>query len=891
MSEIDQKILAELAAAVGPEQVSVRRLDRAIYSRDVWPRNTMRLAAGELPPLPELVVWPGTVEEVQAVVRIAAKVKLPMIPMGAGSGVCGGTVALDGRGMIVDLKRLDRLLELDEQSLTVTAQAGMIGEILERRLNQRGYTLGHFPSSIYCSSFGGWLSTRAAGQLSAKYGKIEDMVLGLQVVLPSGEVLQTRPSPRPIAGPDWNQAFIGAEGTLGLITAATCRVWPFPASRRFQAFNFARLEDGLAAIRAMLQAELRPATIRLYDPVDTFFSRISNIIPHHEPGEAEEATPQNNMAPIHREHHKNKAAGADGGLKRRLIPFLLRPGAMNPWLGRLNASKMILTFEGDPEITRLEKSQARGTCSQAGGIDMGEAPARHWWDKRYKVSYTMSGLFHLGMFADTIEVATTWDNLANLYYGMRTAISPHALVMAHFSHAYPQGCSIYFSIAAAGRNQKEKLARYDQVWESALDACVRLGGSISHHHGVGILKAKWMASEHGGEIPLLQRLKDAIDPDNLMNPGKLGLVSRGRERQQHRAAMGGITVVTKTRPNRLEQILARELQDDKRIALNPINQIAEVGAGVTLAELEQDLNRGGFTLGGHPIGAGSRTVGQCLMDRNAETTSPKVDHLANLVLSLAGNLPDGAPFRSNSSPRSAVGPDLDKIIIGAGGQLAVITRAFLAVRPLAQWESGLYAIAVRDFAAGCAALRGLMREGALPAAAEFCDSHFFRGGPEAAWGTGTGWELRVGFSGPDQPLTRALAARGLELCRRLPGPAAAPAANTAGGPAPSGGKPSFFALGQVLASWGRIEKVYAAAVAAIAAHGEPAALVNRVYPTGACLRLHLFTPGGAEPAAPQVEAARRDAFSAAAAAGGVPDEPGWLPADDLTQAILRELKA
>lgn len=508
MSE-EIELLSALARVVGGEHVSAREVDRKIYNRDAWPRNTIRLQGLDLPESPQAVVWPGTVAQVQEIVRLAGAAGMPIIPLGAASGVCGGTVALGGRGIVLDLKRLHRILAIDEQSLTVTAEAGTIGEILERRLNRRGYTLGHFPSSIYCSSYGGWLSTRAAGQLSAKYGKIEDMVLSVQAVMPSGEVLETPLAPRPPSGPDWNQALVGAEGTLGIIVAATCRIWPYPASRLFQAFAFETVEDGLEAIRRMMQAELRPAAIRLYDPVDTFFSRAGKIMPA---AEKEHPSPR-----------QPKPRRDRGAFPRWVIPRVFRPRLLNPLLARLDRSKMVLSFEGDPDVTRLEKSQARGLCATTGGHDLGETPARHWWNHRYKVSYAMQAMFDLGLFVDTIEVATVWDNLADLYYEMRESIGRHAFVMAHFSHAYPQGCSIYFSIAATGKSLADKLAVYDRVWEAALSTCVERGGAISHHHGVGVLKAKWLAEQEGGALPLLRALKDAADPAGIMNPGKLGL--------------------------------------------------------------------------------------------------------------------------------------------------------------------------------------------------------------------------------------------------------------------------------------------------------------------------------------------------------------------------------
>ena len=196
---------------------------------------------------------------------------------------------------------------------------------------------------------------------------------------------------------------------------------------------------------------------------------------------------------------------------------------LNYLLDRAKVCKMVLTFEGEPEITACELEQARGIGTRLGAKDLGEGPARHWWEKRYKVSYAMSTAFDLGLFVDTIEVATLWENLEDLYSAIRKAIRPQAFVMAHFSHAYPQGCSIYFTFSAGGRTMANRIKRYDRIWEAALNACVELGGTITHHHGVGLLKAKWLEQEEGGAHPILQGLKQTLDPKGLMNPGKLGL--------------------------------------------------------------------------------------------------------------------------------------------------------------------------------------------------------------------------------------------------------------------------------------------------------------------------------------------------------------------------------
>jgi len=491
---------------VGEANMSRDMVQLASYSRDIWPRKTIEMQGGTLPCPPQLVVWPETVEQLQKLVKFASEKMIPLIPMGAASGVVGGTIALSG-GITVDMKKMSRIRSIDRKSMLAEIEAGAIGEVLERKLNQQGYTLGHFPSSIYCSAFGGWIATRSAGQLSSRYGKIEDMVVSLEVVLPDGRLLRTKTVPRSATGPSLNQIFIGSEGTLGIITAATVRLWDYPQAREFQAFMFPDLHQGLEAIRLMMQAELKPAVIRLYDPVDTYFSS-SGII---------------------EEKPKPKRAGLSGHrdiihFLRKFLPYLYLPSIPNRYLqARAKTSKMVLIFEGEPDIVALEHKQAREICATAGGVDLGEWPARNWWKHRYKVSYSMSKVFDMNFFVDTIEVATTWDNLENLYYKMQAAINKNAFVMAHFSHAYPQGCSIYFSLASSGRSVEDRVKAYDAVWNDALDACMKAGGSLSHHHGIGILKAKWMEAEEGGANSLLKAIKRAIDPRKIMNPGKLGI--------------------------------------------------------------------------------------------------------------------------------------------------------------------------------------------------------------------------------------------------------------------------------------------------------------------------------------------------------------------------------
>ncbi|MCB0220817.1 MAG: FAD-binding oxidoreductase, partial [Chrysiogenetes bacterium] len=199
------------------ERVTWKSTDRAIYGRDLWPRELLSLRRGERPAGPAAIVLAKEARDVEATMKLSRSLGLPLVPYADGSGVCGGARAASD-ALVLDLKALNKIDPIDEKSLTVRAQCGVQGEKLERALNRAGYTLGHFPSSIYTSTVGGWVSTRSAGQLSTKYGKIEDMVVGLECVLPDGSKFVTPDAPRSAAGPDFKQIMIGAEGTLGIVT-------------------------------------------------------------------------------------------------------------------------------------------------------------------------------------------------------------------------------------------------------------------------------------------------------------------------------------------------------------------------------------------------------------------------------------------------------------------------------------------------------------------------------------------------------------------------------------------------------------------------------------------------------------------------------------------------
>jgi alkyldihydroxyacetonephosphate synthase len=451
---------------------------------------------------PDFIVHPAEEVQMQKLLKLANSLKIPVIPYGGGSGVCGGTTPVKG-GIILDLKKMNKILNIDEKSLTVTCESGIIGENLEKKLNGKGYTLGHHPQSIYCSTLGGWIATRSAGQLSTKYGKIEDIVLGIRVILPDGEILETRAIPRTATGPNIMQIFLGSEGTLGIITQATLRIHNYPEVRNFSSFEFEDVSLGLSAIRNILQSGIRPAGVRLYDELDTIIFKMTK----------EEDSKNKIFSPI------LKFA------KDKVEKLIFR----RPILGNKLASSvgkkvlLILSFEGKREIVELEKRISKEICLKNKGEDTGEELGLKWWNHRFDVAYNLSKVFHSCSFADTIEVATTWDRIEKLYYSLKEELSKDVFIMAHFSHAYQEGCSVYFSIMAREADEQKSREFYDRIWDRAISTCLANGGTISHHHGVGYSKGKYLEEELKEGMRIYKNLKSTLDPNNILNPGKMGL--------------------------------------------------------------------------------------------------------------------------------------------------------------------------------------------------------------------------------------------------------------------------------------------------------------------------------------------------------------------------------
>jgi alkyldihydroxyacetonephosphate synthase len=639
-------LASELSRALPGMRASSGEADRVTYSRDLWPRHHLDVRAGNpAAHKPGAIVWPGSTEDVARVVRWARERGVAIVPFGAGSGVCAG---IDPREdvVVVDLKRLDRIRRLDARAPLVEVEAGHMGVPFEQALGEAGFTLGHFPSSILCSTVGGWVAARSAGQCSGAYGKIEDMVSALECVTGTGDVVRLR---RRRSHADLVPLVVGSEGTMAIVTSAELRLHPAPACRGFGAWSFPTTPDGWQAMRAIFQSGLRPAVSRLYDPFDAMLAKQGGV-----KRDGAKRAPSARGAP----------SRSFGGTALRAV--LRRPGALNELLHSrvaaraLGGAMLVAIFEGTDEGAQRGLDEARRLCESMGGVWEGEAPARRWLAHRYSVSYRQAPVFADGAFVDTMEVAARWSKLGDLYEGVRRALGEHVFVMAHFSHAYPDGCCIYFSFAgSADPGLVRELgwdaacaATYDRAWKAALTAAVESGGTLAHHHGVGRSKAPRLGSELGHGVDVVRSLMKAFDPAHILNPGNLVPPD----------ARGTAMSAPAPSPPGLD----RE------------SLLACIDAATDLAAAERQLNDSGLTLD-LDTALASGALGDWLARGAPGARDRWLDPADQLLAGLDATLPDGRPLRIHPAPRRAVGPDLTALFVGAGGRFGRIDRAWMRV--------------------------------------------------------------------------------------------------------------------------------------------------------------------------------------------------------------------
>jgi len=461
--EVSNELRDELAATGAGIDSRAEQISEA--SRDWWPLAMIWALENEVAQRASLIVRPHSNDEIAAVLRLCNDAHVPVTAAAGRSGVCGASVPVFG-GVLLDLSALAGIVDVDHTSMLVDVKPGTFGDVFEDELRgEHAVTCGHWPQSMALSTVGGWLACRGAGQLSTRYGKIEDIVAGIDVVLADGTSLTTGGTPRAAVGPDLTQLFVGSEGTLGVIVGARLRLHPIPPAEIRAAYAFTSFTDGLDTTRRIVQRGATPAVLRLYDAIE-----------------------------------------ADRSYQTGDLHVLL------------------VMDEGDAHLVDATRRIVDEECASAQTIDVGLV--ERWMQHRNDVS-ALEALISRGFVVDTMEVAASWGVLAAVYERATAAIKGVEYTMvasAHQSHSYLDGACLYFTFAGkpppAGRE-----AYYRAVWDAGQRAVLDAGGSLSHHHGVGLNRSRFVAEALGAGFDVLQSVKDALDPNGILNPGKLGLRS------------------------------------------------------------------------------------------------------------------------------------------------------------------------------------------------------------------------------------------------------------------------------------------------------------------------------------------------------------------------------
>ncbi|MGQ0797765.1 MAG: FAD-binding oxidoreductase [Methanobacteriota archaeon] len=496
-SLIEPSDVGELERAVGEGNVSTDDTDRILHAVGRGYKDLVRLRAGRIERAPDAVVYPEDEGAVRAVLELARRRRVAVVPFGGGTSVVGGVETPSGEGfaavLALDLRRMRKLHEIDATSRTATFDAGVRGPVLEESLNAQGFTFPHVPQSWEFSTLGGWIATRSVGALSNRYGAIEDLVVAVRLVSPT-RTLDVRDFPRDAHGPGLREIVLGSEGSLGVITRATVRVHPMPRVRRFGSRLFRSFADGLEALRGMAQGDALPATTVLSDEEETRFVLADAGVAVDAPGR-------------------------QAGVARVLRRFR---GGRNGDAGSL----LLMGFEGTP--TEVARARRRARRLARGSASLGPGLARRSFGERLRLPYLRDSLLDRGVLVDTVETAAPWSRLHTLHDVGRTALREAlwsdggpGLVLCHTAHVYRDGASLYFTFLAKQRTGDE-VGQWSRMKDRVTRAILDAGGALSHHHGVGADHTAHLGRVLGEDgLVVLRALKRELDPDGIMNPGKL----------------------------------------------------------------------------------------------------------------------------------------------------------------------------------------------------------------------------------------------------------------------------------------------------------------------------------------------------------------------------------
>ena len=488
--------LSDLRREIRSDQICDSRRERLIHAYGKGFRDLFRMRQGMAEGAPDLVIYPENENDVLMTLRAAARHDVVVIPFGGGSNIAGCLERSERSRMAVslDMRRMRHVLEVDADSCTARIEAGAFGPDLEEQLNGYGLTLGHFPDSFLHSTLGGWIATRSAGMQSDKYGKIEDMVIALRMVTPAG-VLATRTVPKSSNGIDVNHLCIGSEGTLGVITEATMQVHPRANSHRTHGYLFPEFEAGIEAMHECVRKECVPSMLRLSDSDKTALSLA--------------------FKPPSSQLSQAASKVMKGYLRVKGFDFA-------------RTCLMLTTFEGSKSGAIRQHGEVSAIYRRFGGVDLGPSSGKSFESTKYDFPHIRDFLLDRSITSDVSETSTVWSNLVPLYRATTTALRAAIVesgvkpwVGCHISHTYQCGASLYLTFACRQQDGDE-MQQYLRAKRAVQQSFIDCGATLSHHHAVGTEHLPWLTDDISPlGITAIAAIKAGLDPDNVMNPGRL----------------------------------------------------------------------------------------------------------------------------------------------------------------------------------------------------------------------------------------------------------------------------------------------------------------------------------------------------------------------------------
>jgi alkyldihydroxyacetonephosphate synthase len=487
-----------LAGIVGEQYATTDAMERVVHTYGKSLRDLVRIRGNAIERLPDIVVYPADEAQVQQLVDAADAADAVVIPFGGGSNIAGSLEPMAGEERTIislDLGRLDRLIDIDEASGLARIQAGVLGPDMEEQLGARGWTLGHFPDSFTHSTLGGWVATRSSGMQSDKYGDIADIARGLRVVRPGG-TLVIRPVPSASNGPSVREMILGSEGRLGVITEVTVQVHRTPAQRDVYAYFFPNWRAGVEAMEEVAASDAHPSITRVSDARESGFSLATS-----------------------KERHGFDKFAAD-----TVLPFLMR---RKGWKDLEDICLSFIGYEGEPSYAKRQKKLVERIIKKHGGMGVGTGPGVLYDQKKFDTPYLRDFLLDRGAAGDVSESAMPWSQVIPLYDAVVAAaneafdeIGIQGWIMCHLSHSYHSGACLYFTFAFVFGD--DPVREYDTVKSAIQQAFVDNGGSISHHHGVGVEHSPWLEQDISTQgVAVMRGLFEATDPKGILNPRKI----------------------------------------------------------------------------------------------------------------------------------------------------------------------------------------------------------------------------------------------------------------------------------------------------------------------------------------------------------------------------------